>query len=91
MTDAAGGVEVFVGRQSVILRLSGLCIGVSSVGDVVSMLVMWLISFMMFTFASGVSCWVGGVMWSLAMRLRSVALLRSVVTSLWTDLTSSGV
>jgi hypothetical protein len=39
---------------------------------------------MMFTFASGVSCWVGDVvMWSLARRLRSVALLRNVPTSLW--------
>ena len=57
---------------------------VSSVGGMMSMLVMWLISFMMFTFASGVSCWVGSVMWSLARRMRSVALLRNVVTSLWT-------
>ena len=46
---------------------------------------MWLISFMMFTFAPGVSCWVGGVvMYSLARRLRSVALLRNVMTSLST-------
>ena len=70
----------------------GLCSIVSSVGGMVSMLVMCLISFLMFTFASGVSCWVGGgVMWSLARRLRSVALLRSVMTSLWTVLSNSGV
>ena len=50
-----------------------------------SMLVMWLISFVMLIFTSGVSCWVRGVVvCSLARRLRSVALLRSVLTSLWT-------
>ena len=67
------------------VALSGLCRVVYSVGDMVSMMVMWLISFMMFTFASVVSCWVrGAVMWSMARRLRSVALLRNVMTSLWT-------
>ena len=76
---------VFVGRQSVILGRSGLCSVVPSVGGMVSMLVMWLISFVMFIFASIVSCWAGGVVvWSLARRLRSMALLRSVLTSLWT-------
>jgi hypothetical protein len=76
---------VFVERQSVRLGSSGLCSVVSSVGDMGSMLVMWLIPFVMFIFASSVSCWVGGVVvWSLARRLRSVALLRSVLTSLWT-------
>ena len=78
-------LEVFVGRQSVPLGRSGLCSIVYSVGGKVSMLVMWLTSFFMFIFASSVSCWVGGVVvWSLARRLRSVALLRSVLTSLWT-------
>jgi hypothetical protein len=43
------------------LARSGLCSVVSSVWGMVSMLVMWLISFVMFIFASGVSCWVGGV------------------------------
>ena len=78
-------LRVCVGRHSVILARSGLCSFVSSVGGVVSMLVMWLISFVMLIFTSGVSCWVRGVvMCSLARRLRSVALLRSVLTSLWT-------
>ena len=75
---------MFVARQSVTLCRSSLCSVVSSVGGMVSMLVMWLISFMMFAFAPGVSCWAGGVvMYSLARRLRSVALLRNVMTSLW--------
>jgi len=51
-----GGMEVCVGRRSVTLGRMGLCSVVSSVGGIVSMLVMWLISFIMFTFASGVSC-----------------------------------
>ena len=73
-----------MGRQSVTLARSGLCNVVSSVGDVVSMLVMWLISFVVFIFTSGISCWVRSiVVCSLARRLRSVALLRSVLTSLW--------
>ena len=85
MSGASGGVELFVGRQSVTLGRSGLCSVVCSVGGMVSMLVMWLISFVMFAFTSGVSCWVGGdVMFSLARRLRSVALLRNVLTALWT-------
>ena len=63
----------------------------SSVEGMVSILLMWMISFMMFTFASGVSCWVGGVMWSLDRRLRSMALLLSVMTSLWAVLSNSGV
>jgi hypothetical protein len=51
----------------------------------VSILVMWLISSFMFTFASGVSCWVRGVaMRILDRRMRSVAILRTVLTSLWT-------
>jgi hypothetical protein len=84
LSGVGGGMEVFVGRQSVTLGRSCLCSVVSSVGGMVSMLVMWLISFMLFTFASGVLCWVGViVMWSLAKRLRSVALLRNVLTSLW--------
>jgi len=67
-------VAVFVGSQSVTLGRGGLCSVASSVGNVVSMLVMWLISFMIFTFASGVSCWVRGVvMWSLVRRLRNMA------------------
>ena len=49
-----------------------------------SILMMWLISLFMFMFASSVSCWVGDVMWSLARRLRSVALLHNMMTSLWT-------
>ena len=52
---------MFVGRQSVTLARSGLCRVVSSVGGVVSMLVMWLISFVMFIFTSGISCWVRGI------------------------------
>ncbi len=49
------------------------------------MLVMWLISFVMFTSASGVHYLVGGVvMYSLVRRLKSVALLHNVLTSLWT-------
>jgi len=49
------------------------------------MLVMWLISFMMSAFALDVSCWLGDVViWSLAKRMRSVALLRIALTSLWT-------
>ena len=51
---------VFVGRQNVTIALSGICRVVSSAGDLVSMLVMWLISLVMFMFASSVSCWVGG-------------------------------
>ena len=63
----------------------GLCSVVHSVGGMMSMLGLRLVSFMMFMFASSVSCWVrGAVMWSLARRLRSVALLRNVITSLWT-------
>ena len=38
-----------MGRHSVILARSGLCSFVSSVGGVVSMLVMWLISFVIFS------------------------------------------
>jgi hypothetical protein len=69
----------------VTLCRSGLCSVVSSVGGMVSMLVMWLISLVLFRFALGVSCWLGGiVMYSLARRLRSVALLRNAMTSLWT-------
>ena len=52
---------VFVGRQSVTLARSGLCSVVSSVGGMVSMLVMCLLSFVIFIFASSVSCWVVGV------------------------------
>ena len=71
-----------MGRQSVILARRGLCSVVSSVGGVVSILVMWLISFVVLVFNSGVSCWLGAVVvCSLANRLRSVALLRSVLTS----------
>ena len=44
-----------------ILARRGLCSVVSSVGGVMSILVMWLISLVMFIFASSVSCWVGGV------------------------------
>ena len=74
-----------MGRHSVILARSGLCSFVYSVGGVVSMLVMWLISFVVFIFTSDISCWVRSiVVCSLARRLRSVALLRSVLTSLWT-------
>ena len=63
----------------------GLCSVVSSVGDVISMLVMWLISLVMSAFVLGVTFWVGCVvMWSLARRRRGVALLRCVLTSLWT-------
>jgi len=76
-------VEVFVGRQRTMISRSGLCSDVSSVGDRVSMLVMWLISIAMFVFVSGVFCWVGCVVtWSLARRRRSVTLLRNVPTSL---------
>jgi len=85
MSADDGGVELFVGMHSVTLCRSDLCSVVSSVGGMVSILMMWLISFMMFTFASGVSCWGGGVvMYSLARRMRSVALLRNVMTFLWT-------
>ena len=92
LSGVGGGVEVHVGRQSVTLDQWGLCSVISSVGGMASMLVMWLISFMMFMFASGVSCWEGGVvMWSLARRLRSAALLRNVLTSLWTVFSNSGV
>ncbi len=67
------------------LARSGLCSVVSSVGGVVSMLVMRLISFVVFILTSSISCCVRGiVVCSLARRLRSVALLRSVLTSLWT-------
>jgi hypothetical protein len=75
-----GDVEMHIGMQSVALGRRGLCSVVTSVAGMVSMLVMWLISFFSFTFASGVSCWVGDVMWSLDKRLRSVALLRIVMT-----------
>jgi hypothetical protein len=76
-------VGVFVGGQSVTLGRSGLHSVVSSVEGMVSMLVMYLISFVMFTFASNVCCCASGVVvCSLARRFRSVALLRSVVTSL---------
>jgi len=86
-SGACGGVEVFVGRQNVTLGRSSLCSDVNSMGGMVSMLVMWLNSFMMFTFAPGVSCWIGSVvMWSLARRLASVAVLRNVLTYLWTVL-----
>ena len=50
-----------MGRRSVALARSGLRSIVSSVGGMVIMLVMRLISFVMFIFASSVSCWVGGV------------------------------
>ena len=50
-----------MGRHSVILARSGLCSFVSSVGGVVSMVVMLLISFVMFIFTSGISCWVRGI------------------------------
>ena len=54
---------MFVGRHSVILACySGLCSFVSSVGGVVSMLVMWLISFVIFIITSGISCWVRGIL-----------------------------
>ena len=83
---------MFVGRQSVTLARSGLCSVVCSVGGVVSMLVMWLISFVVFILTSSVSfCVRDIVVCSLTRRLRSVALLRSVLTSLWTVLSSSGV
>jgi hypothetical protein len=76
---------VFVGRQSVTLARSGLRSVVSSVGGVVSMLVICLLSFVVFIFTSGISCWVRGIGGcSLARRLRSVAMLRSVMTSHWT-------
>jgi hypothetical protein len=76
---------VLLGRQSVKFARICLCSVVSSVGGVVSMLVLWLISFVVFIFTSGISCWVRGiVVCSLARCLRSVALLRSVLTSLWT-------
>ena len=55
-----GKLGVFVGRQSVTLARSGLCSVVSSMRGVVSMLVMWLISFVVFIFTSGISCWVRG-------------------------------
>ena len=72
------------------LGRSALCSVVSSMGDMGNMLVMWLISFVMFAFATCVSCWLGcAVMWSLARRRRSVALLRNVMTSLWTVFGSS--
>ena len=67
------------------LARSGLCSVVSSVGGMVSMVVMWFISFVVFILTYGVFCCVRGiVVCSLARRLRSVALLRSVLTSLWT-------
>ena len=50
-----------MGRHNVRLARSGLCSFVSSVGGIMSMLVMWLISFVIFSLTSGVSCWVGGV------------------------------
>ena len=85
MSGDDDGMEVYVGRQSVSLGRRGLCSVVSSVGSMVSMLVTWLISFVIFTVASGVSCWVGGdVIWSVARRLRTLALLCNVLTSLWT-------
>ena len=85
LRGVGGELGLFVGRQSVTLARSGLCSVVSSVGGVLSMLVMWLISFLVFILRSGVSCCVRGiVVCSLARRLRSVTLLRSVLTSLWT-------
>jgi len=60
-----------------------LCSVVSSVGGMVSMLVMWLISFMMFTFASCVLLGRGCCDVKLDKRLRNVALLCNVMTSLW--------
>jgi len=84
LSGVVGGVEVFDGSQSMTLGRSGFCSVVSSLRGVVTISVMWLISFMMFSFASDVSCWVRDVvMWSLARRLRSVVLLRNVLTSLW--------
>ena len=53
--------RVFVGRQSVALARSSLCSVVSSLGGMGSMLVMWLILFVMFIFAPSESCWVEGV------------------------------
>ena len=53
---------VLVGRQSVTFDRSGLRSFISSVGGVVSMVVMWLISFVMFIFTSGISCWVRGIL-----------------------------
>ena len=52
LSDFGGEVGVFVGRQSVTLGLSGLRIVDSSVGGMVSMLAMWLISSVMFTIDS---------------------------------------
>ena len=61
LQGVGGELGVFVGRQSLTVALSDLCRVVSSVGALVSMLFMWLISLLMFIFASSVSCWVGGV------------------------------
>ena len=49
-----------MGRHSEMLARSGLCSVVSNVGGMVSMLVMWLIAFVMFMFilTSGIFCWV---------------------------------
>jgi len=65
-----------VGRQSVTLGRSGLCSVVSSAWGMVSMLVMCLISFVMFIFASSVSCWVGGVV---VVSVISVSLLNQSI------------
>ena len=43
------------------LARSGLCSVVSSLGGMMGMLVMCMISFVMCMFTSSVSCWVGGV------------------------------
>ena len=70
-----------------ILARRGLCRVVSSLGGVVSKLMMWLDSFVVFISASGESCSLeGAVVRSLARRLTSEALLRSVLTSLLTVL-----
>jgi len=54
-------VGVFVGRKSVTSGRSCLYSVVSSVRGMVSMLVTWLISCVMFILASEVFCLVGGV------------------------------
>ncbi len=90
LLGAIGRVEMFVGRESVMLGCSGLCSVVSCVGSVVSMLVMCLISFVIFPFVSGVYYWIGCVViWSLARRRGSVALLHNVPTYLWSFLFKS--
>ncbi len=92
LSGPGSGVEVFVGRQSVTFGPSGLCSDVSSVGgygkyvgDVVHLVYDVYICLV-------ISCWVEGVViYSLARRLRSVAMLRNVSTSFWTVFFTSGV